>query len=172
MISGTPGTGKTEISVRLSKRLGFCLVKINDFAQAHGLVEGIDKKRGSLIIDEKKLKAAVAKLSGDVIVEGHLAHFCKSDVVAVLRTNPTELEKRLLSRGWNRKKILENVEAEILDIILQEAVNANKNVVEVDTTGKSADAVCGILADVIKSRNYSGHKLGTVSWASYFDKYF
>jgi len=41
----------------------------------------------------------------------------------VLRSDPRILEKRLCNRGWNEKKIQENVLAEILDICLSEAIH-------------------------------------------------
>lgn len=170
LISGTPGTGKTTVSELLSKKLGFELVKINEFAEEQGLVEGVDTKRGSLIIDEEKLDNAVGRLSGNLVIEGHLAHFCFGDIVVVLRCEPSELEKRLSGRSWPLEKIKENVEAEALDVILQEAVEASKKVIEIDTTGRDAGDVCVIIADIVKSGNHDKYKPGTVSWASYFAK--
>ena len=170
LISGTPGTGKTSVSELLAKRLGYRLVGINDFAEEHGLVEGVDKVRGSGIIDEVRLEAEVGKLSGDIVVEGHLAHLCKGDVSVILRTRPDVLEKRLSLRKWSKEKIHENVEAEILDVILQEAVDVNDNVVEVDTTGKSPEDVCGILSDMIKKKRYDDFRPGKVSWMPYLER--
>lgn len=169
MISGTPGTGKTQVSGLLAKRLGFKLISVNDFAEAHGLVEDTDEVRGSLVIDEEKLKAEIGKLSGDIVVDGHLAHFCSADLVAVLRTSPPVLEKRLLSREWSPEKVQENVEAEILDVILQEAVEVNSDVVEIDTTALDAEAVVGVLYDMVKNKDYGDYRPGKVSWADFFD---
>ncbi|MEA2003433.1 MAG: adenylate kinase family protein [archaeon] len=169
LVSGTPGTGKTSVSEILSERLGYRLVRINDFADEQGLTEGVDPVRGSRIIDEEKLKAKVGDLSGDIVLEGHLAHFCKGDVSVVLRARPDELERRLSLRKWIREKIRENVEAEMLDVILTEAVEANENVVEVDTTGKSPDDVCRILEDMIQNKRYDDFRPGKVSWMSYLE---
>ena len=169
LISGTPGTGKTSVSELLAKRLGYKLVGINDFAEEHGLVEGVDKVRGSGIIDEVRLEAEVGKLSGDIVVEGHLAHLCKGDVSVILRTRPDVLEERLSLRKWSKEKIRENVEAEILDVILQEAVDVNDNVVEVDTTEVGPVDVCSILSDMIKKKRYDDFRPGKVSWVSYLD---
>ncbi|MCK5594388.1 MAG: adenylate kinase family protein [Candidatus Aenigmarchaeota archaeon] len=169
MISGTPGTGKTQVSGLLAKKLGFKLIAVNDFAEGHGLVEDTDEVRGSLVIDEEKLKTEIDKLSGDMVVDGHLAHFCSADLVVVLRTSPIVLEKRLLSRDWSPGKITENVEAEILDVILQEAVEVNGNVVEIDTTALDAKAVAGVISDMVKNKNYGDYRPGKVSWATFFD---
>ncbi|MCK5234272.1 MAG: adenylate kinase family protein [Candidatus Aenigmarchaeota archaeon] len=169
LISGTPGAGKTSVSEILSERLGYRLVRINDFADEQGLAEGVDPVRGSRIVDEEKLKAKVGDLSGDIVLEGHLAHFCKGDVSVVLRARPDELERRLSLRKWTRKKIRENVEAEMLDVILTEAVEANENVVEIDTTGKSPDDVCRVLEDMIQNKRYDDFRPGKVSWMSYLE---
>ncbi len=169
LISGTPGAGKTSVSEILSERLGYRLVRINDFADEQGLTEGVDPVRGSRIVDEEKLKAKVGDLSGDIVLEGHLAHFCKGDVSVVLRARPDELERRLSLRKWTREKIRENVEAEMLDVILTEAVEANENVVEVDTTGKSPDDVCRVLEDMIQNKRYDDFRPGKVSWMSYLE---
>jgi len=169
LISGTPGTGKTSVSELLVERLGYRLVRINDFAEERGLVEGVDNVRGSMIIDEVRLETEVGKLSGDIVVEGHLAHLCKGDVSVVLRTRPDDLEKRLLLRKWSKEKIHENVEAEILDVILTEAVEVNENVVEIDTTEKGPEDVCGILSDMIKKKRYDDFRPGKVSWLHYLE---
>ncbi len=168
MISGTPGTGKTQVSGLLAKQLGFKLIAINDFAEGHNLIEETDE-RGSLVIDEEKLKVEIDKLSGDIVVDGHLAHFCSADLVVVLRTSPIVLEKRLLSRSWSPAKITENVEAEILDVILQEAVEVNSTVVEIDTTACDVESVVSVISDMIKNKNYGDYRPGKVSWATYFD---
>ena len=167
LISGTPGTGKTSVSELLAEKLGYRLVGINDFAEERGLIEGVDKVRGSGIIDEVKLEAEIGKLLGDVVVEGHLAHLCKGDVSVVLRTRPDELKKRLSLRKWSKEKVRENVEAEAIDLILQEAVEVNDNVVEVDTTGKSAEEVSCILLDMMRKKKYDDFRPGKVSWLLY-----
>ncbi|NOQ55336.1 MAG: AAA family ATPase [Nanohaloarchaea archaeon] len=171
MISGTPGTGKTQVAGILAKKLSFKLIAVNDFAEAHGLIIGNDDVRGSLVIDEEKLKAEIEKISGDVVVEGHLAHFCSADLVVILRTNPAELEKRLLSRDWSPEKISENVEAEILDVILQEAVEVNSNVVEIDTTDIDAGYVSKVISNMVRNKSYGVYRPGKVSWESYFDRF-
>jgi adenylate kinase len=56
--------------------------------------------------------------------------------VFVLRCNPKVLERRLRGRGWEARKVRENVMAEILDSCLIAAQNnyATEKVTQVDTS--------------------------------------
>ena len=45
VITGTPCTGKTEVSKKLSKRLGWRLISVNDLAKELNAYLGEDKKR-------------------------------------------------------------------------------------------------------------------------------
>jgi len=138
-ISGTPGTGKTSIARILAKLMGCKLVAINKFVDEHKLSEGKDKA-GSKIVDVAKLKKEMEKhlkkFKDDIIIEGHLAHFLRADFCVVLRCDPMVLDKRLKKKAWRKAKIKENVQAEILDVILAEAL-ANKKIkclLELDNT--------------------------------------
>ncbi|MFH1126838.1 MAG: adenylate kinase family protein, partial [archaeon] len=123
IISGTPGTGKTEVSKLLAKKLNYRLIDINTFAKKNHLITGTDTDRNSQIIDENKLRKKSISIEDNTIMEGHLAHYCTADIAIILRTNPEILRERLKKRQWSKKKIDENIEAETLDIILQESVS-------------------------------------------------
>ena len=60
------------------------------------------------------------------VVSGHLLAdvLRASDVgfVAVLRCDPVVLKRRLASRGYAHEKVLENVEAELIGVVLDAAV--------------------------------------------------
>jgi adenylate kinase len=61
---------------------------------------------------------------GGYIVEFHSVDFFPErwfDLVLVLRTNNTVLYDRLVSRGYSQKKIEENISAEIMCVVLEEA---------------------------------------------------
>lgn len=139
LISGTPGTGKTKVAEILAKKLKFSLIKVNDFALKHNLIEGKDKKRNASIVNESRLKNEIRKLKGDFVIEGHLAHFCDGDIIIILRTEPKELIKRLKAKKWPYKKIQENMDAERMEIILEEAKKLHDNVIVIDTTNKKAE---------------------------------
>lgn len=168
IISGTPGTGKTEVSKILSDILGYKLISINEFARDKDIIVGTDKKRKSGIINEKKLQKLSKDIPDNTVIEGHLAHYCKGDIAIILRTDPAVLEERLKRRRWHQKKIAENVESEILDIILQESAALNKKTYEVDTTIKTAQDTAEEITNILKSdKSKKEHLPGHISWERY-----
>ena len=72
---------------------------------------------------EKLNEIIVTKNHPNTIFEGHIAHFLKNiDKIIVLRCHPNELKNRLSSRNYSDEKIAENMEAEALNIITDEAI--------------------------------------------------
>ena len=63
-----------------------------------------------------------------------------------------EAHPRLEARGYSQAKIRENLEAEALDVILVEAVQMCPRVDEIDTTGKSAAEVAGMIRKIVEGR--------------------
>lgn len=166
IISGSPGTGKTSVAKLLSKELNYKLIKINEFAKEKNLITGKDKKRNSDIVDTLKLKKEISRLKGNFVIEGHLAHFAKGDFCIILRTNPKELEKRLRNKKWDSSKIKENVEAELIDLILQEALQINKNVYEIDTTNKKPKEIVKKIKKILNGIKES-HLPGKINWMNF-----
>lgn len=147
-VTGTPGTGKTTAVERADVDLE--VVHLNELVREEGLAEGEDPERGSLVAD---LEAVRERLGGreDLLVESHLAHHLDADRVVVLRCHPRQLRERLLERGEDGATARENAEAEALDVVLSEAVEAHglERVYEVDTTDRDPDAVAGALEAVV-----------------------
>ncbi len=167
-LSGTPGTGKTTAAKILAKRTGYALIGVNEFARANKLTLDIDKARNSTIIDISALKKAVSEIDGNIILEGHLSHFCDADIVVILRANPKELAKRMKAKEWREEKIKENIEAEILNICLNEALELHgKKVFEVDTTKKKPEEVAEIIEDIIAGKNRGKYAPGKVDWTDH-----
>ncbi|MBI2557919.1 AAA family ATPase [Candidatus Woesearchaeota archaeon] len=54
-VTGVPGTGKTALSKRLAKELGFYYFDVNEFIDKNKLYGAFDKKRKTKIVDIKKL---------------------------------------------------------------------------------------------------------------------
>lgn len=171
-LTGTPGTGKTSVSNVLQEN-GFKVVDLNKVAVEKGFSVGTDKKRNSRIIDVDRLNDYVKeKYKGKdvVFIEGHLSHLLKNvDKVIVLRCHPDELRKRLSRTEWKKEKVEENIEAEKLDIILCESVeiHSEKNVFEIDATGKSVDAVASSISEIIRNkfRHMKKYNIGKVDWS-------
>jgi adenylate kinase len=142
-ISGTPKTGKTSVS-------------LNKLASKKRLYLGYDRTRKSRIVDIKKLRAEVRRLSKahkNLILESHYSHDMPCDVIVVLRTNPAELRKRMRKKGWPKRKTEENVEAEIMEIVKGEALESAKRVLEMDTTGRTPAWVAEQIARRLRLKN-------------------
>jgi len=171
-LTGTPGTGKTVVATALKKQ-GYTIVSLHRLAQKSNCVVGVDKRRNSQLIDIPKLNTCIKKnFATDELIffEGHIAHLLNSmEKVIVLRCHPKELKKRLLKKRWRMKKIMENIEAETIDIILCEAVqrHPSKNIFEIDTTEKSAEDVSTVIGTIVKT-NFQPTKtysIGQIDWS-------
>jgi adenylate kinase len=150
-LTGTPGTGKSSVAKLLEKR-GYKVIRIDDIYEK--FVVGYDEERKSKIVDEKKMDREIKKIKeeGVLIIEGHLSHLLSVDGVIILRCNPEELKKRLFKKGWDKKKIRENLEAEALDIILQRTLQKHEKVWEIDVTDKNSEEVAEEIDKIIREK--------------------
>jgi len=151
----------------LSERLGYEYISIREFA----VEKGIGEKAGDEIeidVDELAEKMVEEFKGKNVVIDGHLSHFVPSDVVIVLRAHPRLVAERLKDRGYSRKKLAENVEAELIDVILVEALEENERVIEVDTTGKTPEEVVDEIIDLIERGVKK--RVGIVDWSDAYDE--
>ena len=165
-ITGTPGVGKTTVSKLLSERIGYEYVGIKEFATERGMGTKVGDE---LEIDVDELAGEMGKefRGRNVIIDGHLSHFVPADVVIVLRAHPKLVAERLKKRGYSKEKLAENVEAELIDVILVEALEENENVIEIDTTGKTPEEVVNEIIDLIE-RGVK-RRVGIVDWSGAYD---
>lgn len=179
-ISGVGGTGKTsvaELIVRiLNKKIKprkekYKLVVLNKLAERTKAYVGYDKARKSKIVSVKKLKAAVKKLIKryeNIVLEGHFAHVFDADIVIILRCEPTVLERRLRRKYKWPTKITENVEAEMISLITEEALPLHKpgTIFEIDTTKRTAAQTAKIIERVVRNKGgeRSKHIVGKIDW--------
>ena len=177
IISGTPGTGKTTISTRISEIINVKVISLNELAIAEDLILDYDKKRETNIIDIGKVLVHVKELINSykkhnnfdfIIIESHFSDIISNDLInypIVLRCHPDELIKRLKERGYKKEKIIENVQSEILgnsvNYLLQKQLEIP--LIEIDTTNLSIDLVVQIIIDIIQdnknSKEYSKLKV-------------
>lgn len=153
VITGTPGTGKSEVAKLLGKRLGIRVVDLKPFLERAKV--GYDEKRKSDVIDEEKLVRLLKGLKGDFILEGHLTHYFPPDEVdlcVVLTCSGKELRERLRKRGWSEEKVGENVMAELVKVCLGEAMDRGHKPLVIDTTGKGAEEVVEEIVAFISER--------------------
>ncbi|MGC8686876.1 MAG: adenylate kinase family protein [Thermoplasmata archaeon] len=157
-ISGTPGTGKTYLSSRFNSNV----INLNDFSKRNGCTKGYDRKRKSEIVNVECLKKKLKNVD-NIILEGHYAHLLKCNIVIILRTSPKILKKRLIERGYDLQKIQENLEAEALGIITQEALKMNENVYEIDTTSLDIDVIMNEIRKILNGEG-GDYKAGKIDY--------
>lgn len=162
IIAGTPGTGKSIICSKLAETCGAVTIDLGQVALEKGFVIIYDELRNTYVIDEENLviyvRELVESLSGIVVLQTHYPEIVPRDLVdmvIVLRAHPLVLEKRLLERGWGRRKVNENVMAEILGVVAINALNAfgEDRVFEVDTTSikpELVDFLCSAIKGLVR----------------------
>jgi adenylate kinase len=177
IISGCPGTGKTTLSSGLASVLRVEVISLGKLVEMEGLYSYVDTDRDTKVADLDKLVPRVVELiknaSGLVIVEGHYADIAPSrlvESVIVLRAHPKVLRNRLESKGWNERKVRENVQAEILGSCTFNALEAygSKRVYEIDTSNLSEGETVSLARKIIdeKPREY---RAGRINWLSLLD---
>jgi adenylate kinase len=178
LVTGTPCVGKTTIAKALAAKLNAEYINLTDYAKANGLVLEEDKERNSLIIDEEKMSQKLnetinASENDNMIIDGHYASaVTPSDQVTkvfVLRRDPRELKRLMEKCGYSGSKMWENLQAEIIDVCLGEAVEAHTGkVCELDVTGKSVEENVSEIMDVLE--NKKSCFVGVVDWLGMLEK--
>ena len=172
IVTGTPCVGKTSVSKKLAVKLDALHVDLAELVKREKLYCGIDKERNSIIADldkvSQRIKEVIQEAKGDVIIDGHYAvHVVNPktvDFVFVLRKDPRRLKALMERRGYSGKKLWENLEAEILDVCLMEAIDVcgKGKVCEIDTTDMSIDETVDEVLKVINGERKCG--VGIVDW--------
>jgi len=176
-ISGTPGAGKTSVAKILKSLLGAHLVSLNVLLKNKKIKSVLDRKRHSRIVDIKDVRGVVQKeVQKDKIniVEGHLSHLLDADIIIVLRCRPDILKKRMHKKKWNKNKIKENTDSEILDAITIEALehHPKNKIIEVDTTKKSPRSTALLIKKVLSNyRLQKKYCVGKIDWSEKFADY-
>ncbi|KAF8078472.1 AAA domain-containing protein [Lyophyllum atratum] len=128
VITGTPGTGKSTHAEILANESPIPLKHINvgEWVKERGLYEDFDQEWQSYTVDEDRLLDDLEPIvaEGGVILDWHTCEAFPErwpDLVVVLRCNHSKVWERLEKRGYPLKKIQENNEAEIMQVVLEEA---------------------------------------------------
>jgi adenylate kinase len=126
LLVGTPGTGKTTLAKRIAAVTSLTHLEVGKFAEEHNCLGSYDEQLDCFEIEEEKLIPLLvnALKPGGFLVEYHGCEWlasCKIDLVLVLQTETAPLYDRLKARGYSGRKLEENMECEIMQIILDEA---------------------------------------------------
>lgn len=172
ILTGVPGVGKTTTARMLAELLEGVHIDLSELAQAKGITSGYDEARRTSIVDLDGMRAETVRIieAGDdaLVLEGHFApDVVPAEAVSlafVLRRAPWILKDELAARGIAEEKVAENVEAELLDVCLIEAVESlePERVCEVDTTTKTPQEVVDEVVYIIQGKKPCRH--GLVDW--------
>jgi adenylate kinase len=163
-LTGTPGVGKTSLA-KVAAANGWRVVDVKAWARESGCVAGHDAEDEADAIDMDALSAKVPRDDGSkLLYEGHLSHFLGLDLAWVVRCDPQVLRGRLAARGYKAAKVRENLEAEALDLILQEALDGCPRVVQRDGTRRSPEALYKAFAEAGLG-SAKGDDLEAVDWS-------
>lgn len=157
LIVGTPGTGKTTLAKQIAEQAGFSHFDINEIAREHNLYESYDESYACHVLDEERvldfIEDRMDSNEGGHVVDYHGCDFFPErwfDAVVVLRTDNTKLFDRLKARGYNERKITENVECEIFGTLAEEARDSFKEEIvqelQSDTVEQMEENVSKILS--------------------------
>ncbi len=172
IVTGTPGAGKTSISLILSGLFSCAYVDSSEAFRAAGATVSDPTGRYTEVIDEDRARGVVVdtvvRVRGCVVVDTvypsiwleYLEEY--TALIVLVRCNPRELCKRLYSRGWPPGKVLENCEAEAVGSIAWEVSPWSHMVIEVDTTGRSP----GESVDLALDKLYSWSTGIYIDWLS------
>lgn len=148
IISGTPGTGKTELAKALAKKLSYKYVDVNKLIKENNLSDGYDKKKECEIVDTEKLSKFlidfIKKSKQNLVIDSHLAHYIPekyADLCIITKCGLKGLKKRLEKKRYNKAKIRENLDSEIFEICLNEAIEKGHTILIIDTTGKKINQI-------------------------------
>ncbi|KAJ3072814.1 hypothetical protein HDU98_002838 [Podochytrium sp. JEL0797] len=152
LITGTPGTGKTTTAAMIAQAIpGMKHIEVGKVVKEKALHDGFDEEFNSYLINEDRVggraDAVVDELEdlmqeGGNIVDHHGCDFFPErwfDLVVVLRASNEVLYPRLQGRGYNEKKITENIDCEIMDIVKQEAAESYDEDVVVELQSNSLE---------------------------------
>ena len=172
-ITGTPGVGKSTVSKILAHK--YRVIDIHSYAEEHSLFEEYDEEAGSYDVDVERLNDSI--MSEDfqdkvVFLDGHLSHFVDCDKIVVLRCDPKLLSERLKARGYDEKKVRENVQAEILDVILSESVDSGIDTYEIDCSRMTPSEIADRIERIVILEEVDDAVPGSVDWSGEMEEWF
>ena len=178
VLSGTPGSGKSSVAQKLSKLINAEVIPLAPFAISQDFSVEYDEERQTNVVDinrflptlVNKVKAYKRNNLNFLIIEGHFSDILPNkyiDYAFVLRCDPDHLILRLEKRGYELKKIRENIQAEILgncmNYFIQKKID--NRLFEIDTTKLSIEMITRIILDIVAEKiDGMNYKPGKVDW--------
>ncbi|KAI8066777.1 AAA domain-containing protein [Gongronella butleri] len=144
LVTGTPGTGKTTTSEMIAEATGLQHINVGDLVKAKQFYEGYSEEYDTHILDEDKLLDELEDMvkEGGAVVDYHTCELFPErwfDLIIVLRAQTHVLYDRMVQRGYNKKKLDENMECEIMQVVLDEARESYAPEIVVELPSDSVD---------------------------------
>ena len=167
--------GKSELAHGLGGQLGLDVIDLSRLVKKKRLYKRFDERTRSYEVDERRvrdyLRTRIGK-RGVVIATHSIGRSIPPGWVRlaiVLRLDPVKLYRRLRARRWTRQKSWENVESELIDVCLEEAVRliGRDRVVEIDTTSLTPAKVLLRALDAVNVKRKQFRS--QVDWLSVYD---
>jgi len=143
IVTGTSGTGKTAIAKKLAKKLKYDYLDVNKIIIENSLRGKYIKRLDSYEVDVNKLNKILVNLikkNKKLVIDSHLSHYLPRkyvDYCVICKTKLGVLRKRLEKRNYSKSKVRENLDSEIFDVCLTEALENKHRIIIVDTSEKS-----------------------------------
>jgi len=162
-ISGIPGCGKSTVAKSLREKR-YTVIDINSVVKDNNFILGIDEERDSIDVDLDALGDYVIKQDGDnwIFLDSHLSQLLPVEKVLVLRCHPDILKKRMVARGWSNAKVRENLEAEAMAVITQEAQDRRLDTYEIDVTDIKVESILNIIFDILENGKGEQYRPGAI----------
>lgn len=130
-ITGTPGTGKSTLSLELKNKLNKFLdiFEIKELLIKYDLLEEYEPERDTTVFDDDSAIKTIQnflKEKDNFILVGPCLPFDAIDFTCIIVLTCSlkgALEERLAKRGYKKSKIQDNIEAELFGEILGEAMD-------------------------------------------------
>jgi len=158
-VVGTPGTGKKTVARHLASSLQIDYMDLNEVAVEKGAVIG--REENTYVVSTSKLRRLLLPIikGRRLILSGHLIPSVlkrkEVELVILLRCAPEVLEARLASRGYSEAKVRENVAAEVLGVVVAEALKVFgiDKITEHDTTHKGVEETVAEILSVVSGKS-------------------
>ncbi|MCJ1329917.1 factor activating pos9 [Thelotrema lepadinum] len=146
IVTGTPGVGKSSHCELLAQNTGLKHLAVNQIIKDKGCHEGWSEEFGSYIVDEDQLLDAIEDQvkEGGYIIDWHACDiFPESwiDLVVVLRADSAQIYDRLKARDYSEKKLQENLDSEIMEVLLTEARESYSEEIVVELQSNDSDDI-------------------------------
>ncbi|KAI5814226.1 AAA domain-containing protein [Pyronema omphalodes] len=146
VITGTPGVGKSSHSILLSESTGLNLIDINKIVKDNKFTEEYDEALQTWVVDEDRLLDEIEPQleEGGNVIDWHVCDLFPErliDLVVVLRCENGVLYDRLQARNYSEAKLQENLDAEIMQVVLDDAREGYDENIVVELRSDSSDDI-------------------------------